>query len=315
MLTQAQQDQFAADGFIVVENVIDSGTLTAVVDEYAALMDRLYDEWHDAGLVPASKPGMTFFDKIGLAERNGVDWYQHFDISLPHDGISDATPMHHGPAVFAMITHANVLDMVEALLGPEISSNPIQHVRIKPPNDQVGKGETRAQLVSTDWHQDKGVTLESANETQMITVWIAINDATIENGCLQVKPGTRVDILPHCLKTQVGITDNYLPAGEPVPTPVKAGGAVVFHPLTPHASLSNQTDGYRWSFDIRYHVTGQSSGREQFPSFVARSRRDPGSVLRDPAVWKDMWETTRHTLAHSEVINQHRWAADGPYCA
>lgn len=315
MLTQAQQEQFARDGYVVVEDVIDDATRTAVMSEYATLMDRLYDQWHAEGKVPAPRPGMGFFDKLDVVYRAGFDWYQPLDISLPHAGITDETPMHHGPAVFDMATHPRILDIAECVLGPEITSNPIQHVRIKPPQDQVTTGETRAHIVSTDWHQDKGVTLETADDTQMVTVWLAMTDATVENGCLQVKPGKRNDMLPHCLMTQVGIKERYLPRQKAVPTPVKAGGAVIFDPLTPHASLANKSNGYRWSFDLRYNVTGQSTGRDQFPSFVARSRSNPDSVLRDWTVWKQMWEDTRHGLAHTPHINQHRWPADGPYCA
>lgn len=315
MLTATQKEQFETDGYLVVEDVIDEATRQAVVDEYAVLMDRLYDDWHAAGLVPAATSDMGFWDKLDVSYRAGFDWYQPLDISLPHADISDATPMHIGPAVFDMATHPRILDIMECLMGPEITSNPIQHVRIKPPERTVNPDEVRAHVVSTDWHQDKGVTLESADNTQMVTIWLAITDATVENGCLQVKPGAEEALLPHCSLVQTGIRDRYLPKRDAVPTPVKAGGAVIFHPLTPHASLPNVSDGYRWSFDLRYNVTGQSTGRDQFPSFVARSRANPKSELKDWRVWQRMWQETRHTLAHSAHIPQHRWPTTGPYCA
>ena len=279
------------------------------------LMDDLYDGWAGAGKVPAATPGMGFWEKLDVAFKAGFDWYQPLDISLPHDGITEETPMHFGPAVFDMARHPRILDIAESLLGPELTSNPIQHVRIKPPERLVDGAESRAHIVSTDWHQDRGVTLESADKTEMLTVWLAITDATVENGCLQVKPGREAEMLPHCTMKQVGITDTYLPKRKAVPAPVKAGGAVIFHPLTPHASLANKSDGYRWSFDLRYNVTGQSTGRDHFPSFVARSRSDPASELKDWRIWKDMWETTRATLAAGAHIPQHRWPSDGPYCA
>lgn len=315
MLSETQVDQFEQNGYLVIEDVIDEVTLQAIVAEYAALFDTLYDGWHVEGLVPAPTPGMGFWDKLDVAFRGGFDWYQPLDISLPHDGITNETPMHFGPAVFQMATHKRILDIVESLIGPEITSNPIQHVRIKPPERLVNGDESRAHIVSTDWHQDRGVTLESADETEMVTVWLAITDATVENGCLQVKPGREAEMLPHCTMKQVGITDTYLPKRTAVPAPVKAGGAVIFHPLTPHASLSNQSEGYRWSFDLRYNVTGQSTGRDHFPSFVARSRANPETELKDWRVWKQMWESTRTTLAKGAHIPQHRWPSDGPYCA
>ena len=78
---------------------------------------------------------------------------------------------------------------------------------------------------------------------------------------------------------------------------MRAGGAVIFHPLTPHASLANRTDGFRWSFDLRYNVTGQPTGRGHFPEFIARSARDPGAVLTDWQVWRTLWEDARARLA------------------
>ena len=315
MLTQEQKSQFERDGYLVLENVIDETTRQAVVDEYAALMDKLYDRWHAEGKVEAATPDMGFWDKLDVAYKAGFDWYQPLDISLPHADITEDTPMHFGPAVFDMATHPRILDIVETLIGPELTSNPIQHVRIKPPERNVAKDEIRAHIVSTDWHQDQGVTLESADKTEMITVWLAITDATVENGCLQVKPGRGTELLPHCSLKQTGIRERYLPQQEAVPCPVKAGGAVIFHPLTPHASLSNRSDGYRWSFDLRYNVTGQSTGRDHFPSFVARSRAKPETELRDWRKWSSLWEDTRRRVANSPHIEQHRWPTSGPYCA
>ena len=42
MLTKDQITQFETNGVIVVEDVIDAGTLAAIRAEYAALMDCLY---------------------------------------------------------------------------------------------------------------------------------------------------------------------------------------------------------------------------------------------------------------------------------
>ena len=315
MISASDVEAFHRQGYLVVENLLDAPTLDAIRAEYAALMDRLYDGWHAEGKVPAPRPGMTFWEKLDVAYKGGFDWYQPFDISLPADGITNETPMHFGPAVFDMVTNRNVLDMVEQLIGPEISSNPIQHVRIKPPEREVDGDEIRAHVVKTDWHQDQGVTLAEADDTTFITVWLAITDATVENGCLQVATEQYDELLPHCAWKQTGIAKDYVPT-QATPTPVKAGGAVLFHPMTPHSSLSNNSDGYRWSFDLRYHVTGQPSGRSHFPEFVARSRANPETELKDWREWKSMWEDTRTQVANAAHIDQHgRWDSSAPYCA
>ena len=43
----------------------------------------------------------------------------------------------------------------------------------------------------------------------MVTVWCAVTDATVENGCLQVIPG-KPAMLPHCPKPQTGIADGFM---------------------------------------------------------------------------------------------------------
>lgn len=307
MLSAAQKEFFETHGYLVVENVLDQGTLDKVRAEYAQLLDSLLSEWG----MPLEG---SFEEKLIASYRAGRDWFQPMDISLPGETIHADTPMHFGPAVFDMVTNEKLLDLAEDLIGPELTSNPIQHVRIKPPATDLADGEIRAHITSTDWHQDRAVALEEADQTDMITVWLAVTDATVENGCLQVVPFEN-DLLPHCAKTQTVIADGYVDPSKAVPLPVKSGGAVIFHPMTPHSSLTNQTDGIRWSFDLRFHRTGQPSGREHFPEFVARSRANPTSELRDWQEWKAMWEEARARLAVAPHIPIHRWDSDSPVCA
>ena len=315
MLNPDQIAAFERDGYLVVEDVLPGEALAAIQSEYEALLDRLYADWQADGKVGAPVSD-DFWGKLLTAYRAGLDWFQPMDISLPGDVIHADTPMHFGPAVFDMVTHPRLLALAEALIGPELTSNPIQHVRIKPPADNLRQDEVRAHITSTDWHQDRAVALEEADQTDMITVWLAITDATVENGCLMVQPKAQdQDILPHCPKTQTAIADGFIDENGAVPLPVKAGGAVIFHPLTPHASLPNVSDGFRWSFDLRFNKTGQPTGRGHFPDFVAQSPSLPDSVLKDWREWKEMWEEARARLAAAPHIEIHRWTSESPSCA
>jgi ectoine hydroxylase-related dioxygenase (phytanoyl-CoA dioxygenase family) len=315
MLSAEQVTGFERDGYLVVEDVLGPDILDPVRAEYADLLDRLYAGWRAGGRVGAPVTD-DFWGKLLTAYRAKCDWFQPMDISLPGERIAADTPMHFGPAVFDMVIAPRLLDLVQDLIGPEITSNPIQHVRIKPPSVDLEPDEVRAHITATDWHQDRAVALQEADATQMITVWLAVTDATVENGCLQVLPRQGIqDMLPHCPKTQTGIADGFVDEAKAVPLPVRAGGAVIFHPLTPHASLVNRTGGFRWSFDLRYHVTGQNSGRTHFPEFVARSRAAPETELRDWRIWRRMWQDARARLAQTPHIDIHRWTSDAPYCA
>lgn len=313
MLTQDQIETFEQEGVLVVENVLDNSLLGSIRQEYGNLLDRLYVGWHAEGLVPDAD-GLDFWQKLLVSYEAGCDWFQPMDISLPGGDIDAETPFHFGPAVFDMITAPRLLDLVEDLIGPEITSNPIQHVRLKPPSVNLRGTENRAHIMATDWHQDRAVAHAEGDRTDMVTVWLAISDATIENGCLQVIPG-KPQMYTHCPKRQTSIADGFLDETRARPLPVKAGGAVIFHPLTPHASLDNRSDRFRWSFDIRFNVTGQPTGRAHFPSFVARSRAHPASVLTDWRDWRDLWIEARARLSGQPHIPIHRWTGDSPACA
>ena len=313
MLTANQITEFNENGVIVIPDVLNADLLDRIRQEYAGLLDALYADWQRQGLVPPAD-GLDFYEKLLVSYRAKCDWFQPMDISLPGDTIRDDTPFHFGPAVFDMITHGPLLDVVEALIGPEITSNPIQHVRLKPPAINLRDTENRAHIMATDWHQDRAVAHEDGDQTQMVTVWLAISDATLENGCLQAIKG-KPRMYPHCPKKQTAIADGFLDLDQAVPLPVPAGGAVIFHPLTPHASLNNVSDRFRWSFDIRYNVTGQPTGRAHFPSFVARSRAHPERVLTDWRDWRDLWVDARHRLSLKDHIPIHRWTSDSPACA
>lgn len=313
MLTKEQIEEFEREGVLVIPDVIPSEILTQLREEYSALLDALYDRWHEEGRVPP--PGdMDFWQKLLVSYKAGCDWFQPMDISLPGSEIKADTPFHFGPAVFNMVTCPRLLDLVQDLIGPEITSNPIQHVRMKPPAGNLAEEENRAFITATDWHQDQGVAHAEADETKMVTCWIAVVDATVENGCLQVlreKP----EMMPHCPKRQLGIPPRFIDEKRATPLPVPAGGVVVFHPRTPHASLVNNSGQFRWSFDIRFNVTGQPTGRSHFPSFVARSQDHPETVLKDWREWKAMWEEARARLSGGPHIPIHRWRGDTAVCA
>jgi len=312
-LSPEQIAEFETTGVLVVDDVLPRPVLEAVKAEYSGLLDTMYARWHAEGRVPDGA-GLDFFEKLLAGYKAGCEWFQPMDISLPGSEIAPDTPFHFGPAVFDMLTCRRLLDLVEDLIGPEITSNPIQHVRLKPPSRTLRQTETTAHIMATDWHQDRAVAHAEGDATRMITVWLAISDATVENGCLQVIPG-KPRMYPHCPKRQTSIADGCIDESLARPLPVKAGGAVIFHPLTPHASLDNVSDAFRWSFDIRYNVTGQPTGRAHFPDFVARSRARPETELRDWEAWRDMWLAARAHLSGQPHIPIHRWTGDSPACA
>jgi len=93
--------------------------------------------------------------------------------------------------------------------------------------------------------------------------------------------------------------------------PVKRGGVVPFHKLNVHKVLPNKSKNLRWSMDLRYHPIGQASGRPDFPGFIARSRVNPSSELRDPMAWAHSWNMARDSIVTGQytdrVFEDKRW--------
>ena len=73
-----------------------------------------------------------------------------------------------------------------------------QHTRMKPP-DHLVPLTARSIVSKTPWHQDQGVALPEIDATEMLTVWLPITDAAVENGCLCVVPGSHQQgLATHC---------------------------------------------------------------------------------------------------------------------
>lgn len=316
--------RFQEEGYLAVEGVLDiERDLEPVVREYEELLDHECAAWHAAGKIPSTFSDLPFVQRLAaFLTAAGKGSYQAFDISLPLRSATEDTPMHLGPAVFNMLRSESLLDCVEQLIGPEVLSNPIQHVRIKPPEHMLPADFKGGLVGQTDWHQDQGVALPEVDETNMLTVWLAITDATIENGCLCVVPRSHSrGMVTHCPakpgSDRIGLhIPDELRGHQSLPVPLKRGGALFLHRRTMHASLRNVSQGARWSFDLRYQPVGQPTGRPWFPSFTVRSRRDPASELRDWTVWADLWRQTRSRMAANGPLEKtNRWDGSQPVCA
>lgn len=321
VLTPAQRAHFEHEGYVVVEDVLDPELdIAPIWDEYSDVLDEIARELLAEGAISSLYRDLDFNARlIRICEESGRNFAQHFDFSLPQTGVEDSTPMHVGPAVFNMLTSPRLLDLVEDLIGPEIYSNPVQHIRMKLPARAVQKGSQNGLVTRIPWHQDNGVILPEADESQILTIWMPVSEATLENGCLQVIPRShRNDLMAHCPVPEkgVGIPDKLLDTGRAVPLPMKPGSALLMTSRTVHSSLDNLTDDQvRISLDLRYQPIGQPTGRPAFPGFIARSALHPDAELHDPAEWARLWYETRAKLAAQENPSFNRWSADSAACA
>jgi phytanoyl-CoA hydroxylase len=321
LITESTLESFQRDGFILIEDLFDPAVdFAPLFGEFSHVLSAIAASLLAQGVVSSSYEELPFAGRlIALSTESGRNFSQAFDISLPQGGIASDTPMFLSDTVFGIITAPKVLDVIEELIGPEIASNPVQHIRMKLPAQALAAEGTRNYLTAgVAWHQDLGVLTEEADAATILSCWMAITDATVENGCLKVLPGShRKDLVDHCPTTAgIGIPDRLLAFEEATPLPMRAGSVLIFGQNLIHGAIDNSTDDQvRISMDLRYQPPDQPSGRPDFPSFIARSASDPASVLVDPERWRRLWAGTRGRLAERELGKFNRWDADSPGCA
>lgn len=179
------------------------------------------------------------------------------------------------PGYYHLMANPKIIDAVESLIGGEIFANPVYNVRPKVPRVAAG---------AVPWHQDKSY-WPDANANPVITVWIPLVDATLENGCLHIMPRThRRRLLSYHSETLTGTgyteTDEEHLTGKEraVALPLAAGGAILFNDRCLHMSTPNHSRGVRWSVDLRYQPTDQDPMPQHGAGFLARSRLHPERV-------------------------------------
>ena len=327
-LTEAQVAQFKEEGYLVVEDVLDpEQDLDPVIEEYAGVLDQLAQELYDKGEISSTYDDLPFGDRLTkIYAESGRVHAQYFDFSLPQQNVQPDTPMWVGPKVFHLLRNEKLLDAIESLIGPEIYSNPVQHVRLKPPEHlcPVNEDTGRPQIGATPWHQDNGVVTEEADETDMLTVWFGLWEATVENGCLEVIPKShREGLLQHCItrhRPVKGIWSSHSGANccaSQIAYRSRSSAEVSYFSTVSTAIARCQITAIISVGALICATTQRVSQPDavRFPGFVARSRSNPESELHDAEEWADMWYETRSRLSGSDDNPTfHRWKTDDPRC-
>jgi len=321
VLSRAQQQDFESEGFVIVEDVLDpEREIAGVLAEYADALDEIATDFLQKGLIESTYRELGFTERlIRVSQESGQPIPQFFDFSLPQTGVRHDTPIRVGPAVFRLLTTPRLLDLVEDVVGTEIYSNPVQHIRMKLPKRAIPEGFSSGLVTQIPWHQDNGVILPEADDASILTVWLPLLDATVDNGCLRVIPRShRGGLETHCPGNSVHIPDELVQNERALPLPMRPGSVLLMTQRTIHSSLDNVTnDQVRISMDLRYQPIGEPTGRPAFApaGFVARSRAHPDQVLNDPDIWAERWLILRNELAEQENPTFNRWTNAPAVCA
>ncbi|HEY1707175.1 MAG TPA: phytanoyl-CoA dioxygenase family protein [Rhizomicrobium sp.] len=162
--------------------------------------------------------------------------------------------------------HTDVLDIVEQIIGPDIIMWGSQ-VFSKPPGDGM----------AIPWHQDGQYWPMRPLET--VTVWVAVDPATVENGCLRVVPGTHTGgLMPHTTTNEQGLALNQgvvqgaFDEDEAVDIVLEAGQISLHHAMLVHGSNANTSPKRRCGYAIRYMPATSLFDRSLSPTRIANNQ-------------------------------------------
>lgn len=182
----------------------------------------------------------------------------------------------HCPAVRRLGCEGAQVDAVESILGPNIALWFNQFVTKMPGGEQ--------EAGTFPWHQDNGYVDVAPNNN--VTVWIALDDVDVHNGCVWVVPGSHLRGLLAHQQPQADSWHLSLPiADDGIPVPLAAGEAVLFSGYTLHRSLANHRQQPRRALfyqyaeaDARLPTRNNLRVCEHPDSWVVRGR---ASLLKD----------------------------------
>ncbi len=270
--------EYQTNGYLIAGNVLTNDDLQPVIDEINLMIDARARILYKEGKITDLCEDASFERRIALLHQQCPEISHKFDI------------MHlRGRAMFDFLHNERLLNAVECHLGQELSCNPIQHLRSKMP--WKGRDEQAFNPDNVPWHQDAAVTSPDSEASEIITFWLPLVNATAEMGCMEVMPEVfKLGYLKHRDEGGTTIVKELLPHVRPIAAECRKGSIVMMNKYTPHRGTTNRSDIVRWSLDLRFHKTGAASGRSFHPSFVVRSRSNPGSVMTDYDKWCQLWK-------------------------
>jgi phytanoyl-CoA hydroxylase len=230
-VTAAQAGQYDQDGFFVLEDALSRSELDALIGAIDPFEERGADALRQL-------EGRRFF----IARADEITFTTHLVLQSPVLREFTCSPL--------------LTDVCADLLGPDVRLYWDQAVYKKPGTESP-----------FPWHQDNGYAF--VEPQQYLTCWVALTDATEENGCPWVVPGVhRRGTLTHeysdigfvCLRDPV----------DAVAVRARAGSIVVFSSLTPHSTGPNRTGDVRKAYIVQYAPDGAAVLRPEAGGTVQR---------------------------------------------
>ncbi len=205
------------NGFLIVENALTRGEIDEINHEAARICRGEYGDFR--GMVP-SEPGDTAAEVLN----------RYLCIHFP-DRCS--------PVMAKSLAHPSQIDVLTKIIGPNVKC--MQSMLFIKASGKPGQA----------WHQDEYFI--PTRDRSLVGGWMALDDATVENGCLWTLPGSHTPGIIWPTRQHddrrfdcASEAEFPYPDRDAVPVEVKAGSIVFFNGYLLHRSLPNRARaGYR----------------------------------------------------------------------
>lgn len=197
-------------------------------------------------------------------------------------------PHFYHPELMRWLLHPAVLDLVEPITGPDIllfSS----HFICKP----AGDGRR------VPWHEDSAYWRGQWDPMDVVTVWLAIDDSDLGNGCMQVVPRTHLGgYSEYASVSERAVFASEIKAGTfdaatAAPCILPAGACSLHHAKAIHGSGANTSPRRRCGYTMRFISAAarfdQAKNNDVFQIYQARGRNLAGNELADPGRANARW--------------------------
>jgi ectoine hydroxylase-related dioxygenase (phytanoyl-CoA dioxygenase family) len=231
-LSAEERRQYDELGYVIIPDVIPPHELEAIDKEIDRLLAKMEAERRARGEAREAREARAALPS-GHHEETG---------SILQLGL-------RSPVCQQVAEDGRVMTLIEDVVKPGIAIYSVKLIA-KPPFSEI----------PCHWHQDDAYYVKQAQSETRMSVWVPLQDAHEQNGCLWIVPGSHAWGLQEHANKSYGQCRLSMDEAEiqevldkqSVPVPVKAGSAVLFSALLWHGSKGNQTAAVRRAFITSY---------------------------------------------------------------